>query len=304
MSDFCCIFVCGNKSHKEKEMKKRVLIPRTRVDEGIDIDKNRSTVAFNPSHQNYVDTNDPWNPKPIYNEVDGYNVISIFTRKMTDDKQDGNPLIYALKGKDWRFKNPQYDIMALLRRFVAVTKELKEKFDIIITIPSSNRLNTEILHKITRIIPHEMSFENFFEKYTANEVYELFLNTEWLKREYPNDEIRGKINGSIYKSICRMNLPKEKGGNDGIFSYKFLKPQKLRYAIIKSMSINAEFADKEKLVDDDLTLEKTITGKNVLIIDDTVTSGKTISDAAEAFKETYTPSSITFLTLLSPLTGC
>ena len=29
MSDFCCIFVCGNKSHKEKEMKKRVFISHT-----------------------------------------------------------------------------------------------------------------------------------------------------------------------------------------------------------------------------------------------------------------------------------
>ena len=33
MSENCCIFVCGNKSHKEKEMKKRALIPRDRVNE-------------------------------------------------------------------------------------------------------------------------------------------------------------------------------------------------------------------------------------------------------------------------------
>ena len=62
-----------------------------------------------------------------------------------------------------------------------------------------------------------------------------------------------------------------------------------------------EKENAENIIRAVLGLPKTF---HVLIIDDTVTSGKTISDAAEAFKETYTPSSITFLTLLSPLTGC
>lgn len=55
------------------------------------------TVGFNPNHQKYVNTNDPWEPYPIYNNIDGYKVISVFEREITDDKQDGNPLIYALK---------------------------------------------------------------------------------------------------------------------------------------------------------------------------------------------------------------
>ena len=39
--------------------------------EGIDIDTDSTphTVGFNPNHQEYVDTNDPWNPYPIYNET-------------------------------------------------------------------------------------------------------------------------------------------------------------------------------------------------------------------------------------------
>lgn len=265
------------------------------IKEGIDIDKEKMTVGFNPNHQENVDTNDPWTPKPIYNTVDGYKVISIFKRKKTDDKQDGNPLIFALKQHKWTFRDPKYDIMALLRRFIAVTKELKETFDLIITTPSSNNLNTEILHKVDRIIPHDAAFENFFMKYTANEVYESFLDSDWLERTYPDENERKTIHSRIYNAICRMNLPKADGGNDGIFSYKFLKPAELRNAIIQSMHISDDYMDE-------IEYGKFINGKKVLIIDDTVTTGKTISDSADAIKSMYDPLSITFLTLFSPLT--
>lgn len=261
----------------------------SQVLEGIDIDKENLTVGFNPTHQDYIYTNDPWNPKPIYNMVRGYKVISIFSRKMSDDRLDGNPLIYALKGKDWQLKHPKYDIMALLRRFVAVTKELKEHYDVIITIPSSNALNTEILQKVKRLIPHSDAFSDFFQKYNANDVYERFLDSEWLSRTYANEADRKKMHRNIYKALdnmCKLNR--------GIFSYKFIKPVELRDAIKQSMGISDKYQDEFSYAD-------RINGKNILIIDDTVTSGKTLSDSADAIMEMYDPKSITFLTLFSPL---
>lgn len=264
------------------------------INEGIDVNKDELTVGFNPNHQEYVDTNDPWNPKPIYNVINGNKIISIFERKSSEDYNDGNPLIYALKGHNWKFKNPKYDIMALLRRFVAVTKELKETYDVIITTPSSNRLNTEILHKVERIIPHSDAFGDFFMKYTANEVYENFIDNDWLERTYSNKEYRKTVNRKIYKAICDMNKPKSKKGNDGIFSYKFIKPTVLRNAILQTMRISNEYQDEFAYAD-------RINGKKVLIIDDTVTSGNTLSDSAKAIMDMYDPKSITFLTLFSPL---
>lgn len=257
--------------------------------EGIDVDKENLTVGFNPTHQDYIYTNDPWNPKPIYNMVRGYKVISVFSRKMSDDRLDGNPLIYALKGKDWQLKHPKYDIMALLRRFVAVTKELKEHYDVIITIPSSNALNTEILQKVKRLIPHSDAFSDFFQKYSANDVYERFLDSEWLSRTYANETDRKKMHRNIYKALdnmCKLN--------HGVFSYKFIKPVELRDAIKQSMGISDKYQDEFSYAD-------RINGKNILIIDDTVTSGKTLSDSADAIMEMYDPKSITFLTLFSPL---
>jgi hypothetical protein len=114
--------------------------------EGLDLDPVYGTVSMNPNHQNYVDTNDAWSPHPYYTTINGYKVISLFKNKW-----EHNPLIWALKNKKWKFKNPQHDIMFLLRRLVAVTKELHENFDVIITTPSASNLNNELLSKIKRL---------------------------------------------------------------------------------------------------------------------------------------------------------
>lgn len=91
-----------------------------------------------------------------------------------------------------------------------------------------------------------------------------------------------------------MKASKSEGSNDGNFSYKFFNKSFRKY-VIKSMYINDRFTTNEE------EYANTINGKKILVIDDTVTSGKTISDSAEAILDTYAPESITFLTLFSPL---
>jgi hypothetical protein len=248
------------------------------ISEGIDIDAKNLTVSFNPNHQENVDTNDPWNPMPIYNTVNNHTVISIFLRK--DNKSnDGNPLIYALKQHKWHFKNPDYDLHALLRRFVAVTKELNDNYDTLLVTPSSNELNRYIFSYVKRLLHFENDYQFAFVKNTANDVYERFIETT---KNIPNN-----IHSRIYKAIRNMNKD-----NNGIFSYKFL-PKDLRSYIGQTIGINADL--------DDLAFADAINDKKVLIIDDTVTSGKTISDSSNALLSMYAPKSITFLTLFSSL---
>jgi hypothetical protein len=231
--------------------------------EGLDLDPVYGTVGMNPNHQNYVDTNDAWSPHPYYTTINGYKVISLFKNKW-----EHNPLIWALKNKKWKFKNPRYDVMFLLRRLVAVTKELNEKFDVIITTPSASNLNNELLSKIERLIPHSKSYRNFFEKYSAKEVYD----------ELPNE----------YKKELRVYFQEMQRANDGMFSYKYI-PAKLRNKIGETIYTNKEL----KLADE-------INGKRILILDDTVTTGKTLSDSAKALMSTFTPASITFFTIMTP----
>ena len=81
----------------------------------------------------------------------------------------------------------------------------------------------------------------------------------------------------------------------GVFSYKYIEENYRKYVIL-SMYISDE-------VKSNLELANVINGKRVLVLDDTVTSGKTISDSAETFMETFDPKDITFLTLFSPLSN-
>ena len=50
-------------------------------------------------------------------------------------------------------------------------------------------------------------------------------------------------------------------------------------------------------IDNDLNYDDVINNKNVLIFDDTVTSGKTISDSGKAIYEMFAPKSLTYITL-------
>lgn len=231
--------------------------------EGLDLDPVYGDVSLNPNHQNYVDTNDAWNPQPYYSTINGYKVISLFKNKW-----EHNPLIWALKNKKWKFKNPRYDVMFLLRRLVAVTKELHEQFDVIITTPSASSLNNELLSKIERLIPHTKSYKNFFTKYSAKEVYDNLPST--------------------YKKKLGVYFQEMQRANGGVFSYKYI-PANLRSKIGDTIRINKE-----------LSLASEINGKRILILDDTVTTGKTISDSAKALMNTFAPANITFLTIMIP----
>jgi len=231
--------------------------------EGLDLDPVYGNVSMNPNHQNYVDTNDAWSPHPYYTTINGYKVISLFKNKW-----EHNPLIWALKNKKWKFKNPRYDVMFILRRLVAVTKELHEKFDVIITTPSSSNLNNELLSKIERLIPHSKSYKNFFVKYSAKEVYDALPN--------------------MYKKKLGVYFQEMQRANGGAFSYKYI-PADLRNKIGETIRINGG-----------LDLANEINGKRILILDDTITTGKTISDSAKALMNTFAPASITFFTIMTP----
>lgn len=42
-----------------------------------------------------------------------------------------------------------------------------------------------MLHKVRRLIKHEISYEDFFFKYDAESVYETQLDLDWIEKDYP-----------------------------------------------------------------------------------------------------------------------
>lgn len=274
-----------NRRFRDKMMNESLLREYSHLIEGIDIDDENQTVSFNSSHENNVDTSILINP--TYTNINGVDVISIFKRKRAEKSNlDGNPLIYALKNiKGWKFKNPESDIINLLKQFIRITEKIEPKYDTIITIPSNNQLNEKFLHRLDKIIKTDHQIENYFSKMSTDEVYEDFIDRKQIRKDYSD-----KYDDIMFK-LTKFFRTMEKN-NDGYFSYKYIKDLKLRKYITKTM-----------YSDDDEAIEyvRYINNKNILVLDDTIGSGATISEACKSIIETFTPKSITVITLFSKL---
>lgn len=262
-------------------------ICKNSLNEGVDIDSINKVVSFNNEHQDNVDTNNYVHPYIISNTIRNENVLSIFERKDNEEGNDGNPLVYALKNiRGWRFANPQQDIMALLRRFVSVTNRLQMNFDTLIVTPSNNELNNRVFSYLIRLINFENQFSSFFKKLTVEEVYENYYDEDYFDNLGGVEAKHARM--EMTKAFRSMNLR-----NKGIFSYKYISALAYRDSIEQSLKL---------AFDENMSMQyrDAINGKNVLVLDDTVASGKTLSDSADAIRSMFDPNSITFLTLFSP----
>lgn len=243
--------------------------------EGIDIDRDNRIVRFNPSHEDNTDTS--INLNPTYYKVLGYDIISIFKRKENIEKDDGSPLVYALKGiKGWKID--VNSVIILLKQFIRITEKIKPVYDTIITVESSSRLNQQFLHRLNKIIKAEYHITDMFEKIPAAEVYITNFNGKNLSKE---DSLK------ISKAFAKMQSE-----NNGDFSFKYI-PNKLRYTITKTIHFEPET--------DLVKYGEIINDKNVLILDDTISSGTTISEYCKNILEIFTPKSVTVITLFSSI---
>jgi hypothetical protein len=275
----------SNKEALRRLIRESLMQEHLNLIEGIDIDEKTKIVSFNNSHENNVDTSTLINP--TYNSINDIDVISIFKRKKTNDFSfDGNPLIYALKGiNGWKFKNSQSDITNLLKQFIRISEKIQSNYNTIITIPSQNQLNTQFLYRLNKIIKSDFQIDDYLHKLTAEEVYEDFVNWNQLGIDFGNkyDKIKNILN-SYFKDMT--------DNSKGYFSYKFIKNVNLRKYITKTM-----YSDVEKTIE----YAHYINEKNILILDDTIGSGQTISEGCKEILDMFTPKSITVITLFSKL---
>lgn len=191
---------------------------------------------------------------------------------------------------NWKFNNPHQDIMNLLRRFVSVTKHLQMHFDTLLITPSNNTLNRVIFGYLIRLINFENSYSNFFLKLPVREVEEKYVDdNKLIQLSKENGIPPERVRRDMHNAFDRMYIE-----NNGTFSYKYMKMLFHRDIIEQSLKLNF---DK----DEDMKYRNVINNKDVLVFDDTVASGKTLSDSANAIREQFDPKSITFLTLFSPL---
>ena len=264
----------------EKEMDKT-------FNEGIDFDPETKTVAYNSSHENYVDISIDNNPTIDGEIVPGVQVWSIFKRKKGETREDGKPLAYALKGGGWTFRSEE-DREAIEKQFDLIASKFVSMYqkEITVLIPSGNELNKHIADIVLSKSENGEFIEGVICKLTTEEVNDIVLDFNSKFREHYKDN----FNSAYYRLdrfLDQMDIQLK-----GTFSRHLIKDPEMRdvldFTLKVSEDIYAEFANK-------------INGQNILIIDDTIGSGQSIKAACRIMTESYAPKSITVLTLSSGL---
>ena len=250
--------------------------------EGLNININDKTVSLTDVHDKGIDFSLINNP--IYDKYKEYNVISIFKRTQLADtnnvQRDGNPFIYALKNKNgWKFKITNEEINKYIRRFLEICKKINSKYDTIIITPSSSNLNEKFMKVISKQVNSDKVINEYFIKLSKEEIIDDdLIDKEQLRNDYGNSYER--VLEEINRSFRRM-----KGRS---FEAKYINKEYLKY--IKYISSN-----------NDENLRQYIDNKDILLLDDTISSGETISQCIDGILSNFIPKSITIITLLSQL---
>ena len=248
--------------------------------EGLNIDVYNKTVSLTDNHNLGIDFSLVNNP--VYDKHNGYDVISIFKRTSLTDinntQRDGNPFIYALKKKNrWKFNITSEEINKYIRRFLTVCKKINNKYDTIIITPSASELNEKFMKAISRQVDANNIINEYFVKLSKEEIIDDdLIDIERIRNDYGNSF--NKVMSEIHRSFRRM-----KGET---FEAKYVKKEYLKY--IKYIETNGD-DDIRKYIDD----------KNILLLDDTISSGETVSQCINGILSNFIPKSITIITLLS-----
>lgn len=255
------------------------------IKEGIDIDYIDFTVSYNPGHQNNVDTSIENNPTISTEYGDGVKVFSLLKRK-NDNELDGNPLLYAFKNeKGWRFATEQ-DKIAIVHQINIIAEKFASMYSagFTILIPSGNQLNRMISSILKQKAQNIVIVDDVLTKITTEEVLDIVLT-----KDSPFIQYYGQ---STEQALRQLNtyLQKMEEERGGYFTRHFVRDPKMRNLITQTLKISEDAAARYSNV---------IDGKDVLLIDDSISRGQTIKEACTIIQENYEPKSITVLTLFS-----
>lgn len=247
--------------------------------EGININDKSKTVSLTDKHSSGVDFN--LVNSPIYYNVDGIDVISIFKRtklNVNNVERDGNPFIYALKEKyGWTFDISDKEIIKYIRRFLSVCNKIKSHYDVVIAVPSKSIINEKFLNVIYNKVDAELKIKDYFTKLIKEEIIDQdYINIEKIKQDYKDK----------YSDVIDDILTSFKKMKTEYFEAKYINKNYLKYIKYIGNSDTGSYFDK-------------FNNKDILILDAILSSGETISQCVKNIKETFSPKSITVITLLS-----
>lgn len=259
------------------------------LDEGIDIRTNPhggGVVSWTGTHELNVDTSVKNNPTVDRETIPGVEIWSIFKRRRGCHRHDGNPLVHALKCElKWRFKS-ENDRKAVERQFNKIAEKFvrEHHHDITLIVPSTNRLNNYILDVILEKEPDIQYIEGLVKKLRTEEVYAMASEGDSaFMKKYADDPDNALDELAEY-------LDEMDQKHDGLFVRNLIINDEMRNVLDKTLKrsdmVPARVANK-------------LNGSDVLILDDTISRGQTIKEMVKLIPDSYSPKSITVLTLFS-----
>lgn len=244
---------------------------------GITVDQNK-IVKFTSRTEQLVNTSIDANPNQY--KLNDLVVYGIFKRLYSRQGGDGNPLIYALKGQrgysislqECGKFNPNLSV--ILDRLLA-----QKNYEVILTMPSSHKVVERFAKKINRINKKKCILINdIFSKKTICEVYSNLQDLP-LTPKYKKDIIalRRSLERDLTNNPNKAFSMKEVATKDRMF----IRPLKIDPTQI------------EKITE--------MKGKSILLVDDLLASGTTLTSAYNLLKEMEISEQIEAICLLGKL---
>lgn len=249
--------------------------------DGIDMSLQRQ-VTLTDKHENLVNISLVDNPTCTKDVIPSIEVWSLFQRK-AGGISDGNPMLYALKKeKGYSLTNPKIvykRIEDLCEQFIQNHTNMATT----LAIPSTNPLNKYLLNTLKKKCKNTMIIENLLVKMSVQEVDDYIFQEDSLFREKYKTQYE-----QAYEMFANYCLKMK----DGIFRIHLIEDMKMRKVIDNTIKVADQFYGKYL---------SAINGKDILIIDDSVTTGQSLREAYQIIADCYEPRSITILTIISPL---
>lgn len=256
------------------------------VDEGIKFNRKTYTVSYDPDNEDYLDTSLDSNPSKNSGVMQGVDAWSVFKRKRGNMRGDGNPALYALKGENGWTIDSQSKKALIDRAKQIIQKFLSEHhYNATIVVPSTNQLNYQLATWIKEKDHNINVIDDLIRKMTVQEVNDAVdKKGSAFHLRYGNDT------DDAYERFC--SYCDRMGGERAFFRYHFIPEMDMRDAITQSMKMN-----DNKLGD----YIEAINNQDILIIDDSITSGRSLKQAAELINQYYAPKKIVLFSLFSQL---
>ena len=231
------------------------------------------------THDNRVNMSLIGNTTCTKDIIPSIEVWSLFQRKDFSLK-DANSRLCALKGENTlaNHKLVYNRIEKVCEYFIQTHPNLTAT----IVVPSTNQLNKYLFEELIRGNKGAMILDNVFVRMTCEEVDDFIWEDNSAFRKKYGDKFEWYY--EMFLRFCSKMI-------DGVFRYHLIKDMEMRKAIDHTIKSEDKFYGKYM---------SAINGKDILIVDESAITAKSIREAYHIIADCYEPKSITVLTLLSP----